>query len=323
MINYQNLRCIIQNTEKFFLDYNKTRLFQRKEFILEKVRKNIPFTNLLEIVREMPLWILQGLYIEVSGLLKDKGNTLNLSELDRLDMFQLYVPNISKLGERLLEHECPERKLGKIDPNIIKFLETTLEGKNIIDICITNNWTLEECAKIIYECMENNYVDPTWTPSVHTAVLFIAGRIKIGEFLLRKNKITNSQLEWALQLQTDMNTTFEEKVKIVEILVNLGYIKREEVADHLNLKELSKTNLELKDFTQPYVKRINDLENSSNDLGSQLAELTQKYEVTHKEKLKFEKEVEELKEKVVVLNEKSLKLQDKITEYEKSIFKKL
>lgn len=289
---------------------------------MENTKKGFTFSKLLETIHELPLWVIQGLYVEVNSILKEKGNTLNLETLERTEMFQLYKPKPSSLGKMLLAKpdSSPE-----VPHEVILFLESSQENRNIVDIATLNQWSLEECAKILWTCFNNSYLEPNYSPVIHTTIQFIAGYIKIGEFLVRKNKITESQLQKGLQVQKDINQSFEDKVKIVEVLINLGYVQKDDVSEFIKLKEVAKDHTEISDSSSELFEKIDKLEKEIKKSNQDLAVLTADNNFLVSQKTSMEKELSELKDKYKEINAKNIELQNIITEQENKfgIFKKL
>lgn len=289
---------------------------------MSKQLPNYFLENILEVIRDLPFWVLQALFVEIKVLLKDNCNIAKLSDLDRTDMIQLYTPIISELGQMVIQRGAQKKLPENFDLDLVNFLISVSQSKNIIDICIANKWTLEQCAKLAYICITRNYVQYNLTPALHNIIMFIAGEIRIGEFLIRKNKISNTQLEHALQVQKNMASTFGDRVKIVEVLINMGQVKEEEVSEYLILKDLSRNYINIKPPSNPQMVKLDSL---YKDMKNNFDELITNYRKLTEEKLKADKKVEEIKDQLQLQIERNNMLQKKLTEAEKrfDLFKKL
>lgn len=292
---------------------------------MNKIKKNNSFNKILEVIRSLPLWVLQSLYVEIDGLLEDKGNKTHLKELDRTDLLQLFIPTPTMLGEKITDPLYQNSYLGKFDEKCVKLLKLAVEENNLIDICLCNQWTLKECCKVLLKCLDNHYIENTISSNMLTTMLFISGKIMTGEFLIRKNLLTKNQLEWALQIQGDMNNTFDNKNKIIDVLINLNYIKKDVIDDYLSLKELAQGTFDIPDNTKPYIKRIDELENIEKTLKEEINTKDHAIKKLIKENRLMENKIQELRDNFENTSKKSTEITRQLNDYERKfgMFKKL
>lgn len=283
---------------------------------------NFYFENLLSIIRTLPGLVLEALFIEITGILKEKYNINNLLNSDRTDMLQLYVPELTEYGFMILDRADKKKLPEGIDKNLVNYLIAVKERKNVIDICIKNHWTLEQCSMITQKCMERNFIKHNVTPSLYNVIMFVSGNLKIGEFLIRKNKIDSTTLEYALNLQKQLSSSFGEKSKIVEILVNMGKVKQEDVLEYLNLIDSAKKYFTIDTPTTPLGSKMESL---YEELKNNFENLTQNYNNLSQEKIKLQRKFEELSDQLEMQIARNNMLQNKINEYEQRLgfFKKL
>lgn len=290
---------------------------------MAKIKKNLSFENILTLVKKLPLFILQALYLEIKTILNENTQLESLNKIDKNDIIQLFIPVISDLGEIIIKKFYSNELKEPIDSKIIRFLETVKENKNMIDICITNNWNLLEGCKYLFNCMENNFIESTYSAAIHNTAGFVASNIKIGDFLLRKNLITQTQLEWALKVQDDISSAFDDKNKIVEVLSNMGYLKKEDIEYYLTLKDAAQTNFVIDDPSAILVQQIEDLTNHTNKLEEENKKLSTKLESTQNEKDQIALELGTYKTKAQQMLEQNKILLEKIEKSNKSFFNKL
>jgi hypothetical protein len=289
---------------------------------LNKYQQNFLFENILEVVRNLPAWVLQALFAEISGLLTEKAKYINQEKMDRTEMLQLLVPELSDFGFLAVQRNTKTNMSSNISPAVLKFLQAASERKNFIDICLINNWTIDQTTRILLECLKRNFIKYNFPHSLYNQILFIAGELRIGEFLIRKNKISTDQLEHALKLQSDLSNTFGERRKIVEILVNMGKINREEVLDYLTVKDMAKTHIEI-----PPVRTSQSvqLERLVQELRENNEDLIKKYNRLNDELKKVTNKAKELEDQLELQLERNNMLHTKIVAYEKKLafFKKI
>lgn len=291
---------------------------------MEKISNREPFSGVMNVLKSFPLWVLQGIYVEIADILRDKGNTLNLNKLQSHDLIQLFKPSLSKIGKKEIQEYEKNPGIAKISPAVYSFLRESQGHKNIIDIAYSAGLSIEQASTILLECISENYIEPTYSQSVHSTAMFLSGSIRIGEFLIRKNKITDSQLEMALKVQNDTSGAFDERIRIVEILINLGYVQKDEVQDYLRLKEIAKENIKISDLTSPYIEKIKELETELQDIETRLQETGKKLEITEQEKEMLKAKMIDVSQKMQFISDKNTELKNKVNDLEnKSIFKKL
>ena len=118
------------------------------------------------------------------------------------------------------------------------------EECNIFEITIKNNWTLADTAKIFVRLCELEYVQvPDYATNKNVAIaLFIAGKLKTGEFLKRINKISAIQLEQAIRYQKQLNDEGRH-IKMASILIKMGFITDKGLDSLLLLKDEAKKRL--------------------------------------------------------------------------------
>ena len=124
---------------------------------MTKPSEKFYFENLLNIVKGLPEWILEALFIELMNILKEKYSIKKFLDTDRMDVLQLYVPELTEYGLMIIQRADKKKLPEGIDQNLVLFLQTVEEGRNIVDICIQNHWTLEQCSMITFKSLESNH----------------------------------------------------------------------------------------------------------------------------------------------------------------------
>ena len=84
---------------------------------------------------------------------------------------------------------------------------------------------------------------PDYATNKNVAIaLFIAGKLKTGEFLKRINKISTIQLEQAIRYQKELNDEGRH-IKMASILIKMGFITDRGLDSLLLLKDEAKKRL--------------------------------------------------------------------------------
>lgn len=193
------------------------------------------FESLLNHLHNLPLWIKQVVYAELKGDLESSAARLTLEYINRDDTLQLYTPQITFLGRKELE----TRARG-LSPTTYKFLEGADASLRILDISIRNSWTLETCALQLLASMDQELVSPPRSAIINGTAQYLGNRIRLGEYLIKLNKITIDQLDQALRTQKYIEQSIGERTGLAEVLINLGYITQKDTESILFLKEESK-----------------------------------------------------------------------------------
>ena len=186
----------------------------------------------------MPLWVKQVITKEIFDDLNKKLR--EFSELASIeDLFQYMCPKVTFKGKQ----ELQERNLN-LSQGYYIFLQDLIDGNTIFEITIKNNWTLADSAKIFCRLIELEYLNITdYATNKNVAVaMFIAGKLKTGEFLKRINKISAIQLEQAIRHQKELNDEGRH-IKMASILIKLGFVTDTGLDSLLLLKEEARKRL--------------------------------------------------------------------------------
>ena len=192
----------------------------------------------IQNIKNMPIWVKQVITKEIFDDLHKKLE--DFSELNESgQLFQQMCPKITFKAKQELE----ERLLNLSEGYYI-FLNELSQGNTIFEITIKNNWTLADSAKIFTRLIELEFLSiPEMETNVNVAIaLFIAGKIKTGEFLKRTGKISTIQLEQAIRYQKELNDEGRH-IKMASILIKLGFITDKGLDSLLLLKEEARKRL--------------------------------------------------------------------------------
>lgn len=210
---------------------------------------------------ELPFWVKQYLYIE---LREDLGKFTDIQKLDiktKDDLIQSYVPTPTPTGQRYRQRRFNQFAVKMdIPKDEIQLLRSLDMNKTIIDICNENQWSLIKCSKVLVTCIEKGLIEHINNNNIATNVYYLAGKIRLGEYLLRTNKLSLEQVDKALYTQKEISQQVGENTRIGDLLVNLGYIKESDKNDILSLKENSDSVCALADEAEEMKEKIAELE---------------------------------------------------------------
>ena len=192
----------------------------------------------IQNIKNLPMWVKQVITKEIFDDLNKKLE--EFSELAEVtDLFQYMCPKVTFKGKQ----ELQDKTIGLSDGYYI-FLQDLTDGCNIFEITIKNNWTLADSAKIFVRLCELEFLQiPDFATNKNVAIaLFIAGKLKTGEFLKRINKISTIQLEQAIRYQKELNDEGRH-IKMASILIKMGFITDKGLDSLLLLKDEAKKRL--------------------------------------------------------------------------------
>lgn len=192
----------------------------------------------IQNIKNLPIWVKQVVAKELMQDLKSK-----LDEFSELlqsdDLFQEMSPKLTFKGKQELDN----KSLNLSDGYYI-FMKDLSEGCSIFEITIKNNWTFADSAKIFIKLNELEFLQISDIASNKNIAIamFIAGKIKTGEFIKRIGKINAIQLEQAIRYQKQLNDEGRH-IKMASVLIKLGFITDKGLDSLLILKDEAKKRM--------------------------------------------------------------------------------
>ncbi len=203
---------------------------------------NIPQTALEQLSQQltnMPLWIKQVVFTQLRTELENTVTKATLDTFGTDDMLQLWVPEVTRLA--VAELEAPS---GRFSQGACRLLQAARFKKNTADITILNKWSLEQTSVYLRECIENELVVRPRSGIIIATVDYLSGKTRLGEYLVKINRVTVEQLDQALRTQRYIQESMGQRTGIANVLINLGYINKQDSEGILFLKEESKKPFE-------------------------------------------------------------------------------
>jgi hypothetical protein len=196
---------------------------------------NTAFDHLIQQLSSFPLWMKQVIYAQMRHDLESSMSKATLDAFSPEHTMQLWIPELTRQGQTELE-----RPSGQFEQGVLRLLYLTRFQKNIVNITVLNNWSLEQASKYLLQVIEHELVVPPKSAVILGTVEYLAGKTRLGEYLVKINRLTVEQLDQALRTQKAIQEAMGERTGIANVLINLGYIKREDSEGILFLKEESK-----------------------------------------------------------------------------------
>ncbi|OGI03075.1 MAG: hypothetical protein A2Y25_10205 [Candidatus Melainabacteria bacterium GWF2_37_15] len=193
--------------------------------------KNI-FKLLIKEIFNLPVWIKQIIYIELKEEFDASPMKTYLNFVNKDTCLQLYVPKLTYAGKKELE-----KKSGKYSEETYNILEGAFQEHSIIETAIANNWSLFGCSKHFVNAINCELIVAPISPVIKGTALYMAGQIRLGEYFVKINKINIEQLDEALRTQKYMEDSIGDKPGLADVLVQLGFLTKEDTEGILLLKK--------------------------------------------------------------------------------------
>lgn len=213
---------------------------------------NSSFDKLIKHIKTLPLWIKQVLFTEIKQDLEGSNARMTLELLKTEDSLPLFQPNLSFIGNKELE-----TRSRKLQPEAYSLLDGAAKRQRVLEICIHNGWNLEFCTIQLINCMDMELISTPKSMVLNGTIQYLSNRIRLGEYLIKLNKISIDQLDQALRTQKYIEHSVGERTGLAEVLINLGYITTHDTESILFIKEESKKKY------IPHESEINDEMNFS------------------------------------------------------------
>ena len=200
------------------------------------------FKTFIQEIFSLPVWIKQIIYMELKEQLECSSMKSCMDTAKKDNCLQLYVPKLTYTGKKELEHRTKN-----LSENTCIFLECVSQQISVIEIAVKNNWNLCECSNYFLEAMYADLISVPASSIIKGTALYMGGKIRLGEYFVKINKITIEQLDEGLRNQKHLEESLGDRLGLAEILVNLKFLNKNDTEGILLLKEdckkYYKTNL--------------------------------------------------------------------------------
>lgn len=183
----------------------------------------------------LPLWIKQVIYVQLKTDLEKILTKATVESFGESEILQMMVPQVNHLGRQELE-----RPSSQVPMEVLRLLYWSAQGKNVMNICVINQWTLEQCCTYLFTAIEKGLILPPTSIVIQATLLYMGNKIRLGDFLVKTGRLKLEQLDQALRTQRYIEESLGERTGIGNIFINLGYIHKQDCEGILFLKEESK-----------------------------------------------------------------------------------
>ncbi len=202
---------------------------------MQAVPKNV-FKFLIQEIISLPVWIKQIIYLELRQQLESSEMKSYFRSTSKDNCFQLYIPRLTYAGKKEIE-----KRTGNYKEGVYSLLEGAFQELSIIEIAVSNNWSFYECSKTFLEAVDNEVIINPTSPVIRGTVLYMAGRIRLGEYFVKIGKINMEQLDEALRNQKYIEDSIGDRPGLADILIDLEFLTKEDTEGILFLKKDSES----------------------------------------------------------------------------------
>jgi len=190
------------------------------------------FKTFIQEIYSLPVWIKQIIYMELKEQLESSSIKSCIDTAKKDNCLQLYIPQLTYTGKK--ELNCKTKNLSE---NAYIFLECVYQNISIVEIAVKNSWNLCECSSYFLEAMEADLVLKPSSHFVKGTALYMSGKIRLGEYFVKIDKITIEQLNEGLKKQKEIEEAYGDRPGLAEILVSLNFLNKTDTEGILLLKE--------------------------------------------------------------------------------------
>jgi hypothetical protein len=187
--------------------------------------------NLLSNIQSLPLWIKQVVYAELRADMEKHFVKKTLDTFSREHLLPLFVPSLTALGLKNISY--PEPNLNRVLHRLIYLAN---QSTSVVHMCVGEQWTLADCSTYLLEALKLNLIQIPASTIVYATIEYLSGSIRLGNYMVKIGRISLQQLEEALRTQHYISEAMGEKTGIANVLINLGYISKDDAEGVLFLK---------------------------------------------------------------------------------------
>ena len=151
-----------------------------------------------------------------------------------------------------------------------------------MEIAMDHFWTLQEVSKYFLIAVDAELIKAPVPQKILAMAGFMSGRYRTGEYFKRIGKINVDQLELIIRKHKELLAQ-GEKVRIGEVMIDLGYVTQKETDSLLKIKEeankrfildssIVPSNITAEDNSK-YLEEIEELKKQNYELKAKLAKL--------------------------------------------------
>lgn len=255
------------------------------------------YSSLVNRIKALPLWVKQAIICDLRNDIKDCTELSFVDTKSDYVVIQHFRPAISQKARRILENKDEYRTVDQLNTEHRYFLNSARSHMNMVEIAHANHWSLKQTCNILLDLVMDDLLEQIPNKNIHNSILYLTDKINLAVYLLRIKKLSNDDYNKALYTKKcteDMNC----ETTLTEVLVNLGYLTHNELANIVALKESSEHAVDTIDpgetISEENMYLNNELENQKfrhSKLEEQIEFYKKELENAHNENLELRKQL--------------------------------
>jgi hypothetical protein len=197
------------------------------------------FKQVIKDIFSMPVWLKQIIFLELKDEFDRSGVKNYLGNMTKDNCFQLYIPKLTYSGKKEVE-----KRVKALSKEVYSILEGAFQDMSILEIAVSNNWNFHECSTHFLAAVDNELVSAPSSSLVRGTALYMSGRIRLGEYFVKIDKISMAQLNEALKKQKDIEEALGDRPGLADIFIEMGFLTKEDTEGILYLKKDCKKSYE-------------------------------------------------------------------------------
>ena len=192
-------------------------------------KKNGLYTDFMSKMKQVPYWFYEGFLYEIKKHLQIDNDGEYCTSLKT--PFTALTFDLTFAGKKELQ-----TRISRYSLDTYKFLHQISNGYSLLEISVNNFWSLEKSAKFLSFAFQKEFIARTLAPSVPVIAAYLAGELKLGEYLKRLGITDMEQIQEALELQKKSEIEGARQL-IGEVFTCMGIITFDDIRSILALKE--------------------------------------------------------------------------------------
>jgi hypothetical protein len=181
----------------------------------------------------MPLWLQQMLFIQLKENLEGALSPDTMALFTSKNVVQCWKPQLTRLGLQQV-HNLQSSNLPKA---VLHCLTLAQQDMSVMNMALSSQWTLQQTCLVINRAIEQDLMERPQLVVLDATVQYLAGDIRLGEYLVALGKLSAEQLEEAMMTQRYIKEAIGEHVLLGDVLIRLGLVSKQDSEAILFLKQ--------------------------------------------------------------------------------------
>jgi hypothetical protein len=181
----------------------------------------------------MPLWLKQVLFIQLKEDLEGALSPDTMSLFTSKSVVQCWKPQLTRAGLQ----QAHNTQGNSLPQAVVHCLALAQQNMSVMNMALSSQWTLQQTCLVLNRAIEQDLVERPQLTLLDATVQYLAGDIRLGEYLVALGKLSPAQLEEAMMTQRYIKDALGEHVLLGDVLIRLGLVSKQDSEAILFLKQ--------------------------------------------------------------------------------------